>query len=277
MLLTERMQALQVIPNSLAIWGLGQMGVAVQGPEGVFYIDPCLSDVVREIAGDFWVRAYPPPLLPDQITNARYIFSTHEHLDHLDPKTLAPAAKASPDAKFIVTGWSWSLMDDMGIPDSRLMTLKALEPSTLPGTSARVTVIPSAHYEIEYDAARGHRWTGYLIEWNGVTFYHGGDTIVYKGYEDTLRRLPTPDVAMVAANGRDWYREADAGAIGNLLPVEAARLSRELGWGVTIIGHNDLFPNNALPFSDIAAAFERVAPRQPTKILQPGELYYFVK
>jgi L-ascorbate metabolism protein UlaG (beta-lactamase superfamily) len=140
-----------------------------------------------------------------------------------------------------------------------------------------VTVVPSAHYEKDLDREKGYRWVGYLIEWNGVTFYHSGDTIVYPGYVETLRGLPKPDVAMVPVNGRDWFREREANVIGNLLPVEAARLSKDLGWEVIIPAHNDLYPNNTIPMAHVIEALTSAVPRQKVKMLQPGELYYYVR
>lgn len=275
--LITQMQNLTILPNSLAIWGLGQMGVAIKGPDAIIYLDACLSDVVREQFGEWWTRAYPPPLQPLEITNATYYLTSHEHLDHLDPLTTGPAAKASPNAKFVVTGWSREIMADLDIPDERLIVPPALEPITLPGTSIQLTAVPAAHYEKTHDPQKGYRWLGYIIEWNGVTFYHAGDTVIYPGYVETLQKLPSADVAMLPVNGRDWYREMDVGAIGNLMPAEAARLARDLGWDMLIIGHNDLYPNNAIPFGHHMDALAQIAPRQKVRILQPGELYYYVK
>lgn len=275
--LLDHMQQTPIIPNSLALYGLGQMGIAIKGPDGILYIDPCLSDVVRHMAGDWWMRAYDPPLVPEQVANASAILSTHEHADHLDPETLGPAAKASPNAPFIVTGWSREIMSDLDVADDRVIVPPAEQTIAIPGTSARLTALPSAHYTLEETADNGHRWFGYLIEWNGVVFYHSGDTLIYPGYEAMLRRHPKADVAMLPVNGRDWYREADAGALGNLWPAEAARLAKDMGWSALIVGHNDLYPNNTISFSSVADALERVAPRQAYKILQPGELYYYVK
>jgi len=274
--LTAQMQTIPILPNSLAIWGLGQMGVAIKGPDATLVIDPCLSDVVRHQAGEWWTRAYHPPVAPETLTTIDYYLISHEHLDHLDPLTVAPVAKASPGAKFVVTGWCLEGMNGADVAEYRLIVPPALETVSLPGTSAKLTAIPSAHYAKEHDAHKGYRWFGYLIEWNGVTFYHSGDTIIYPGYVEVLRGLPTADVAMIPVNGRDWYREADVGAIGNLLPQEAARLARDAGWGLVIAGHNDLFPNNAIPFGQIADAFAQHAPRQPYKFLQPGELLYYI-
>lgn len=275
--LLTQMQQIPVIPNSLAIWGLGQMGVAIKGPEGVIYIDACLSDVVEEQAGALWRRAYPPPLEPSAVTNAHFYLISHEHLDHLDPLTAGPVAQASPQARFVAPGWCHSLLAELTIPAERIIIPPALEAITLPNSTIRLTAIPAAHYAKEYDEHKGYRWLGYLIEWNGVTFYHAGDTIIYPGYLEMLGQLPTPDVAMLPVNGRDYYRENVLGAIGNLLPAEAVHLAHDHGWDTLIIGHNDLFANNAIPYGEIATALEQIAPRQKYKVLQPGELYYYVK
>lgn len=276
--LITHMNDLTIIPNSLAIYGMGQMGVALKGPDGILYLDICLTDMVEDTINDpRWKRGYPPPVHPNEVTNATHFLSTHEHLDHLDPQTLAPASKASPNASFVVTGWSREIMAGIDVAEDRLIIPRANEPVTLPGTTARLTAIPAAHYDMEYSDENGYRWFGYFIEWNGVTFYHSGDTILFDGYFDLLDEMPTPDVAMLAVNGRDYYREIELGAIGNLLPVEAARLAHDRGWRTLIFGHNDMYPHNMLPFAELISALERVHPRQQYKVLQPGELYYFVR
>jgi L-ascorbate metabolism protein UlaG (beta-lactamase superfamily) len=275
--LISQIKQTPIIPNSLAIWGFGQMGVAIKTPDAVLYIDLCLSDVVREQFGDFWTRGYEPPVMPEHITNADYYLITHEHMDHFDPLTVAAVAQASPNAQFVAPGWCADLFHESGVAPERFIVPQALVPFTLPGTDVKVTAVPSAHYEKEYDEQKGYRWLGYLIESNGVRFYHAGDTIIYDDYIDTLRQLPQPDVVMLPVNGRDHYRETEANATGNLLPVEAARLARDLGWDMLIPGHNDLYPNNTIPFAEIVNALETTAPRQKYKVLQSGELFYYVK
>lgn len=272
-----QMERLQVPHGALAIWGLGQMGVALKGAgHEVVYIDPCLSDVLKVKApdmGDRVERAFPAPVEPDQITNATYVLCSHEHIDHTDPLTLGPMAAASPGAQFVITGWSHELLDEADVAAERRIVPTALEPLQL--GPLRVTPVPAAHYELERDQ-RGYRWLGFVIEWNGVVFYHGGDTIVYPGYLETMRGLPQPDVALMAVNGRDAYRES-FNITGNLLPDEAAWLARELGWGVLIGGHNDLLAWNSIPPGALADACARLNPRQRLHALQPGELYLYVK
>jgi L-ascorbate metabolism protein UlaG (beta-lactamase superfamily) len=232
---------------------------------------------VRQSSGDWWARAFPPPLRPTDLSNASFVLCSHEHTDHFDGQTLAPIASASPAARFVVSGWCQEHMPAMGIAPDRVIVPTALQPLTLPGTNIRLTAIPAAHYELAYDEHKGYRWLGFLIEWNGVTLYHAGDTLIYPDYVPTLRRLPAADLAMLPVNGRDWFRETEHDVFGNLWPGEAARLAHDLRWDVVIPGHNDLFPNNTIPNADIVEAFDRLVPRQKLRFLQPGELYYYVK
>jgi L-ascorbate metabolism protein UlaG (beta-lactamase superfamily) len=195
-------------------------------------------------------------------------------MDHADPVTLGGIAQASPNAQFVITGWSHSVLDEADIAPGRRIVPQAEQPFSLGG--ARVTAIPAAHYELEHDAERGYRWLGFVIEWNGVTFYHSGDTIVFPGYVERLKALPRADVALVAANGRDAYRDT-FGVIGNLLPREAAWLAKELGWDVVMSGHNDMYPWNTIPAGALADELRLLNPRQKHHALQPGELYLYVK
>jgi L-ascorbate metabolism protein UlaG (beta-lactamase superfamily) len=273
--LIQQMNTLRVPPGCLAMWGLGQMGVALKGDDGgLIYIDPCLSDVVAErVDPTYFVRAYPPPVEPGEITNARYVLCSHEHLDHTDPVTLAPIGQASSEAQFVITGWSQEILDEADIAPGRRLVPPTDQTISL--GNARLTAIPAAHYDVEHDE-RGHRWLGFVIEWNGVTFYHSGDNIIHPGYLERMKVLPKIDVAMVAANGRDYRRDKDT-ITGNLMPVEAAWLAGELGWDMLIGGHNDLYPYNTIAAGALADELRRINPRQKYHTLQPGELYLYVR
>jgi L-ascorbate metabolism protein UlaG (beta-lactamase superfamily) len=270
------MNALRVPAGALAMWGLGQMGVALKGSsDQAVYIDPYLTGTLRTPAStEFGVREFPPPLQPGEITNASLVLCSHEHGDHTDPATLGPMASASPEARFVITGWSHPLLDKAGIAPERRIVPTVLQPMQF--GDMRLTALPSAHYDVEDDAAKGHRWLGFLIEWNGVTFYHSGDTIIYPGYLETMKALPQADVAMVPVNGRDAYRDSYHWT-GNLLPLEAAWLSQQLGWDMLIAGHNDLFIWNTIGAGELPDALRRLNPRQKMHVLQPGELYLYVK
>ena len=137
------MNALQVPANALAIWGLGQMGFAVKGSgEGLIYIDPYLTGLAKEEAppGEIFYREFPPPLYPHEVTNARAVLCSHEHLDHTDAGTIGPIAAASPAAMFVITGWSQAIADAAGIPSARRLVPKVGQPFNI--GDARVTALP---------------------------------------------------------------------------------------------------------------------------------------
>jgi L-ascorbate metabolism protein UlaG (beta-lactamase superfamily) len=275
--LIAQMNSLAVPRACLAVWGLGQMGFALKGSgSDVLYVDPYLTGKLESEAGtgERFVRAFPTPVEPSDVTNASYVLCSHEHGDHTDVGTIGPIARASPNARFVLTGWSHKIADEAGIEPARRITPKESEPMQL--GDARVTAIPSAHYTVEYDAAKGHRWLGFIIEWNGVTLYHSGDTVIYPGYVEKLKSLPKIDVAILPVNGRDTYRDS-FNVTGNLLPQEAAWLAQELGWDVLIGGHNDLFAWNSIGVGELPNALHRLNPRQKMHTLQPGELYFYVK
>lgn len=273
--LIQQMNALRVPHGCLAIWGLGQMGVALKGEDGdIFYIDLYLSNgVVDRFGLDIFQRTFPPPLLPQDITNAAYVLCTHEHLDHADPDTLGPLAQASPQARFVISGWAQQPLDEAQITPSRRIVPPG--DASIQLGAVRLTAIPAAHYERESDE-RGERWLSFLLEWDGVRFFHSGDTIIYPGHLERLKALPQADVAMLALNGRDAHRDSQ-GVTGNLHPREAAWLAQELGWDMLLSGHNDLFAWNAIPAGALSDALQAMHPRQKHHTLQPGELLLYVR
>ena len=68
-----------------------------------------------------------------------------------------------------------------------------------------------------------------MIEWNDVTVYHAGDTVVYDGLIETLSAWDI-DVALLPINGRDYFR-TQRGIIGNTDFRETARLTETLDIG----------------------------------------------
>lgn len=267
--LIHQIDQIAILPGSLAIWGLGQMGFVIKGADGILYVDPCLSYQIE-------ARAYPPPILPADVRHADYVLCSHEHIDHFDVDTLDGLLCASPQARVITTRWCEPLAQQIGLASERLLYPPVHEAFTLPNTTCQIMPVPSAHPTLEYHAEKGHRWLGFIIIWNGVTVYFAGDTVIYDGYVEMLQRAPQADIAILPVNGRDAFRDAKD-IVGNLHPREASKLALALGWELIIAGHNDLFAENTVPMGEIAQAFADDAPRQAYKIMQPGELLYYVK
>ena len=276
--LIAQMNTLHVPQGTLALWWLGQMGVAVKGPDQqIVYIDPCLTDIINLKWPDpnrGPTRAIEAPLLPAEVTNANLVLCSHEHIDHTDCFTLAGIAQASPNARFVATGWAQGELDEAEIASDRRIIPQvghAIDAGVL-----QINAIPAAHYTREYDALKGERWLSLHLDWGSVTFFHGGDTILFEGYVESIKALPHADIGVLASNGRDAMRDAND-IVGNLYPSEAAWLANELGWDVLIAGHNDLFAGNRLPASEVYGQIERIAPNLRAHQLKAGELFMYVR
>lgn len=269
--LTERIDTLEVGDDTLAFYGLGQVGVAIKGPQGVIFIDPYLTDSDGD--GGTLERAFPPPLEPNETTNATAVLLTHDHIDHTDPATILPLSEASPDAGFVASHTSADTLVAAGLDASRITVPKVGEPFEVAG--ARVTAVPSAHTELEHDPERGYPYLGFVIEYNGVTVYHAGDTVIYDGLIETLSAW-TIDVAFIPINGRDFFRTAQD-ILGNTDFREVAELAEALNVGLIVPTHYDLFTFNAADPGHFVSYLYRLNPARRHKLLRPAELMYFVK
>ena len=269
--LIGRIDALEVEGRSLVFWGLGQVGVAIKGPTGVLYVDPYLTD--SDGQGGSLPRTFPPPLSPGEVTNASAVLLTHDHIDHTDPDTVLPIAEASPEARFVAPFTSRDTLVTAGLDADRIFVPTVGEPIEVAG--ARVTAVPSAHTELERDPERGYPYLGYVVEWNGVTVYHAGDTVVYDGLIETLSAWRI-DVALIPINGRDYFRTS-RGIIGNTDFREAAELAETLDFGLIVPTHYDLISGNTADPGHFVSHLYNLNPMRPQKLLRPGELLYFVK
>jgi L-ascorbate 6-phosphate lactonase len=267
--LIGRIDALEVGGRSLAFWGLGQVGVAIKGPTGVLYVDPYLTDSDGE--GGTLPRTFPPPLLPAEVTNASAVLLTHVHIDHTDPDTVLPLSESSPESLFVAPFTSRDTLVEAGLDEGRVVVPEVGEPLEVSG--ATVTAVPSAHTGLEYDAERGYPYLGYVIEWNGVTVYHAGDTVVYEGLVETLSAWDI-DLAFVPINGRDYFRTS-RNIIGNTDFRETAELTEVLDIGLIVPTHYDLIEGNTSDPGHFVSHLYAMNPMRPHKLLRPGELLLF--
>ena len=278
--LIARMNRLTVGPGQLGVYFLGQVGVALRGPDGVIFIDPYLTD--NDGDGGKLPRTYPSPLAPDEVTNAAAVLVTHEHIDHFDPATLGPIARASPGAYFY--GPHPCDFSKAEIDPTRVTHPAVLTPFQV--GSATVTALPSAHTELEY-GPQGFSYFGYRIQWNGVTLYHAGDTVIWDGDDAGLPDDPrlksgllgllkqTPlDLAFVPINGRDYFRTR-ANLVGNTDHREAAHLAEELDVRVIVPTHYDLIEGNTSDPSLFTGYLYGLNKNRFSKLMRPGELYLY--
>jgi len=267
--LIAQIQRLVVLSGQLALWSLGQAGFVIKGGETRAYIDPYLSDSVAASGGS--ARRFPIPIGPGAIQHADVVFATHEHMDHTDGATLGPLLAASPQATLVTSQEGREIALQAGVCTDRVVVPRLGE--RVSHGALTYTAVPAAHYAYEVDSAGHSRWMGFLIECNGVTLYHAGDTILVPELLAALdgQRI---DLALLPINGRDFFREQQD-IVGNLWPREAVELAVAIKARVLIGIHNDLFDGNRVNPGLLFDELDRLAPWQRCHLLQPGELYLY--
>lgn len=224
-----------VAPGQCAVWWLGQHGFAVKLGRTVCYIDAFLEPHRQ--------RRVAPLLRPGDVTNADLVLGSHDHSDHIDRWAWPGIAAASPEAKFVTPALlRKKVAADLGIPAARVLGVDDGISVTVAGV--KVTGVPAAHELLERDRRTGlHRHIGFVVEGNGVTIYHAGDTCLYEGIHAILRRW-TFDLVFLPINGRDAKRLRE-GCIGNMTYQEAADLAGALRPGLTVPTHFEMFAANS--------------------------------
>lgn len=259
--LIEAVNACTPPTGACAFWWLGQHGFCFKLGRITLYIDLYLS------GGS--ARLLPPPLQPEEVTNADFFLGTHDHADHVDRQSWARLAAASPQARFVAPDMVRDrLLTELQIPPERLKGANAGQTLELSGLT--VTGIAAAHEFLDRDPATGrHPYLGYVIEGNGLTVYHSGDTCVYEGLLAALKPH-RPDIVLLPINGRDAVRYA-SGCIGNMTYQEAADLAGALEPRLTVPAHYGMFAGNTIdpqPFAD----YMRVKyPALAVRLCEPGQ------
>jgi len=252
------------------IWWLGQSGYAIKTASLLFYIDLYLSEHLTTKYANTekpHIRMTEAPLRGADITNAHWIFASHKHSDHLDPGTLPALFAASPQAELVLPTAIIDHAAGLGLPRERLIGTRGDE--TLHLGPLTVHSLPSAHPGLDYTPEAGYPFLGFVFELDGLTFYHSGDTLVYEGLAERLRRFRL-DFAFLPINGTDARRDK-LQVPPNMNAQEAVDLACQIAVKTVIPHHYDMFTFNTADVGD----FERIARAQGVNyaVLHAGEQF----
>lgn len=222
--------------GNMAFWWLGQLGYVVKLGKVIVYLDPFLSELPN--------RNIPPLLKPEEITNADIILGTHDHIDHIDRGVWHQLSVSSPNAKFVVpTLLIKGLSKDLNIPENRFIGLD--DSISITHRDLKITGIASAHEFLDRDIKTGaYPYLGYIIEGNNCTLYHSGDTCIYEGLHNKLRKFNKIHVMFMPINGRDAKRYRE-NCIGNMTYQEAVDLAGSINPKLVVPGHYEMFSSNS--------------------------------
>lgn len=262
----DDVRAARARTGALHIWWLGQSGFLIQWRGAHLLFDPYLSDsLTRKYAATDkpHERMTARVVDPARLDFVDVVTSSHNHTDHLDAETLCPMFAANPGMGLVIPEANRAFVAErLGMAPGAAIGLDD-------GTSAdvsgfRIHGIASAHDELKTDAAGRHQFLGYAVEVGPWVVYHSGDTRLYPGLAERLRRFRI-DVALLPINGcRPERRVA-----GNMSAREAVSLARDVGACLAIPHHYDMFKFNTADPEEFAR--ESAEAGLPARVPRQGE------
>ncbi len=248
------------------LWWLGQSGFLFVSPAGTVLFDPYLSEslTLKYASTDKpHTRITEQVIDPARLTGIDVITTSHNHTDHLDAETLLPLFKTNPNAKLVSPRANREfILDRLGDVADRLVGIDAGESVTVAGVEFHG--IAAAHNTVERDDSGSCKYLGFVARLGGITLYHSGDTLWHDGLAEALKPF-APDVAMVPINGNFPERRVS----GNLDGKEAAALAHEIGAGLAVPHHFDMFEFNTASPCEFEAECTRLS--QSFLTLRNGE------
>ena len=212
-------------------------------------VDPIFSQRLGTIR-----RLAPPGLTPDTLPPVDLVLVTHNHRDHLDPRSLALLGRAPT---YVVPAGDAGLLRKIGA--EKVIELEWWKSTTIGGLE--ITFVPSRHWSMHYPWDRNESlWGGYVIQSSDGTAYHSGDTAFFDGFAEIGRRLGAIDWAMLPIGSYEprWFMEPQ-----HMGPEEAVEAFRLLDARRLVSMHWGTFRLTDEPIGEpperARAAFARVA------------------
>jgi L-ascorbate 6-phosphate lactonase len=197
--------------------------------------------LVDPFFGEHEARRYPPLPVDEHGSEIDWLLVTHEHIDHLDPFSLREVAARSPHL-IIVAPAPLEHMVREAAPGAGFRGVDRGDRLELEG-AGRCTVVPAIHGRTVADGYPDDpAFVGYVLELDGTSVYHAGDTVVADALVAALTPL-TVDVALLPVNGRTYFREREE-LVGNMGTRDAVALATEIGARVLVPIHWDLLEGN---------------------------------
>jgi L-ascorbate metabolism protein UlaG (beta-lactamase superfamily) len=251
--------------EALHLWWLGQSGFLVAYQGAHLLLDPYLSDSLTEQYADTdspHLRLTGRVVAPERLDFVDVVTSSHNHTDHLDPDTLCPLMAANPGITVVVPRANLRFAANrLEVEPSRLTPIAVGQPVSHPPFTLHA--VPAAHKTLMRDSHGFNAYLGYVVEAGPWTLYHSGDTLLYDGLAEKLQSWQI-DVAILPINGRSPERQA----AGNLTGEEAAALAHQVGAGLAIPCHYDMFAFNTASTDQFIQTARRL--NQPYVVLKNG-------
>jgi len=182
--------------GQICITWIGHASFLIQTCEHSVLIDPNWAKWLKVIK-----RIKHPGIELHDLPAIDLVLVTHAHFDHLDRRTLRAIARDQPIA---VPHHVGNLVHDLGFKQVHEMQ----HWETFNHGSLKVTLTPARHWgaRVLHDSHRG--FGGFLIEYEGRSIFHCGDTAYFDGFAEIGNRTDI-DIALLPIGAYDAPTKRD--------------------------------------------------------------------
>ncbi len=166
-------------------------------------VDPVFSGYASPIG--IFGKAFPGSDVysVDDLPSIDLLILTHDHYDHLDYNTIA---KLHPKVKQIIAPLGLNAhLEHWDVEADKIQTLDWWQTFSV-NDSLVVTATPSRHFSGRGFLRGRTLWSSFVVQWNGLTFFIGGDS----GYDSQFKKIGEKfgpfDIAMLETGqyGENW-------------------------------------------------------------------------
>lgn len=243
----EKLYNMELGEKEIGVVWLGQNGFLIKSKSCVFFFDPYLSDFAEQWTYGWkneHVRMSSIPVKPKELYGVDYVLCTHDHVDHIDPFTIPIVALRNAETKFVSPKIARQRMLSLFVEESNLILLKGEDHIDLP--EINIHAIPAAHSTLKKDEENGFHFLSYLVEVDGLSIFHAGDTIPYEGQTGYFKDFNV-DVALLPINGS---QPPELEFEPNFSIGEAIDFAKEIKAKKVIPMHYDMYTLNTANIAD---------------------------
>jgi L-ascorbate metabolism protein UlaG (beta-lactamase superfamily) len=220
-----------------ALW-IGHSTVLLQMDDKIIITDPFLTETMGELAR----RVIEPGIEPENIPACDIILISHPHFDHLNYSSLEMLEKKSRKTALVFPRDLEDYLPEYKMKLVRMENDDGYRKNIIGETKiingVKITTVYAQHWGGRY-GLDGYLWgdnayTGYMIEYNGMTVYFAGDT----GYDPNkfkkLGEMYKIDLALIPIGPCAECR--NCGTRNHVFPVEAVQIFKDTNpkWMVPI-------------------------------------------
>jgi N-acyl-phosphatidylethanolamine-hydrolysing phospholipase D len=217
----------------LAVLWVGHATALIQIDDKLILTDPVFTSTVGALSS----RLVEPGLDPEDLPPVDAVLISHMHFDHL---SLGSLSMIEPKIRILFVPRGGLVY----VPNFSFDSIEVPLWSTWEHGGLRITAVPVKHSGFRYGADQAWMtmsYTGYVIEYHGLSVYFGGDTAYQRdNFVRTRARFPSLDLALLPIapiHPREHMRSR------HVDPAEAVQAFMDLGARRMVPIHFDTFIN----------------------------------